>query len=124
VPAGDRFLHLVHGTVNTATALYQDWDILDIFTSAQFDRPLAVALSERSKSGNEVYFFVRESSFPSVDVNNKPFDCCVTGHSICKSFVQGHPSILIQFDPQMDFETRKTPQNRARFRAVRAITFF
>jgi hypothetical protein len=106
-----NLLHLVHGTVYTEQIAFLDLDIHDFFNTAQFDRPLAVVVSERSKAGNEVYVILRESILLSVDVNNKPFHCCITGHCLCKSFLQGQPSILLQIDPQMYFTTRKTPQN-------------
>jgi hypothetical protein len=91
--------------------LLQNLDVLDIFGSAQLDRPLAVAVADRSKAANEVYFILREELELALDRNNQPFNTVVGGELVCKSFLQGQPSVLVQIDPQMTFATRKTPVN-------------
>jgi hypothetical protein len=63
-------LYLVHGTVNTDRTLLRDFDILDIFMSAELDCPLAVMVSERSESVNKMKCSFRESVILSINRRN------------------------------------------------------
>lgn len=107
-----NLLHLVHNTVSVESSVLETVaDALELFSSAQYDRPLAITLNERSKAANECYFVLRESVELSVDRNNQALRTCVTGQCVCKSYLQGQPSVLLQIDPQMTFATRGTPKH-------------
>ena len=101
-----NLLHLVHNTVNVKTSILDDIDFLDVFTKTDYDRPLAVTAQERAKSANELYFILRENLEMTVDSENRPMRVLVTGQGICKSYLQGQPSVLVQLDPQMWFASR------------------
>ena len=101
-----NLLHLVHNTVAVKTSILDEIDILEVFKTTDYDRPLAVTPQERSKSQNEMYFILRENLEISVDSENRPMRTLVTGQGICKSYLHGQPSVLVQLDPQMWFASR------------------
>ena len=101
-----NLLHLVHNTVAPKSSILNDIDFLDVFKATDYDRPLAVDARERSKSQNELYFILRENLEITLDTQNRPMRSLITGQGICKSYLQGSPSVFIQLDPQMWFASR------------------
>lgn len=106
-----NLLHLVHNTVNYQPGLLRNIDFLNVFTGAEYDRPLAVTNEQRAKSANEVFFILNERVEISLTASNQALRTTITGEGIVKSYLDGLPSILIQLDPQMSVKTRSMQQN-------------
>jgi AP-4 complex subunit mu-1 len=99
-------MHLVHNTVPYDAGLLREMDVLDILDLSHFDRPLAIAPEDKGKMGNEVYFVLNEAIEMVVSANNQPLRTVINGTGFVKSYLQGQPTIGIQFDPQMYVATR------------------
>ncbi|OHT08875.1 Adaptor complexes medium subunit family protein [Tritrichomonas foetus] len=108
-----NLLHLVHNTVNYEASILRGIDVLNVFTGAEYDRPLAVTPEQRSKSQNEVFFILNERVEMVLTAQNQSIRTTITGVGTVKSYLDGQPSILIQLDPQMAVATRSMPQNLA-----------
>ncbi|KAH0792428.1 Adaptor complexes medium subunit family protein [Histomonas meleagridis] len=107
-----NLLHLVHNTVKYDKGLNLGGVVLlGPFDNQDFDRPLALSVDQRSLSTNEVFFILDERIEAQLTVDNNIIRSTITGVGTIKSFLQGQPSILIQFDPQMTVATRSIPQN-------------
>ena len=106
-----NLLHLVHNTVNYDKSLLRNIDVLNVFTSSEYDRPLAVNAETRNKSTNEVFFVLNERVEMLLNSTNQALRTTITGVGMIKSYLEGSPSVLIQLDPQMTVKTRSIPQN-------------
>lgn len=104
-----NLLHLVHNTVNFDKDLLQS--IINIFSSADYDRPLALKIDERSNHANEIFLILNEKLELLLDLNNQPLRSNITGVMTVKSYLQGQPSVMVQLDPQMFVTTRAMQQN-------------
>ncbi|OHT10572.1 Adaptor complexes medium subunit family protein [Tritrichomonas foetus] len=106
-----NLLHLVHNTVNYKHDLLRNIDFLNVFSGAEYERPLAVTNEQRAKFNNEVFFILNERVEMSLTANNQAIRTTITGVGTIKSYLDGLPSVLIQLDPQMTVKTRSIPQN-------------
>jgi AP-4 complex subunit mu-1 len=103
-----NLLHLVHNIAAGDNSLLSD--IIDVFTAAMFDRPLAASAAERSSAPNEIFVIVRESLELDLNSKNQIPRCCATGRCLTKSFLQGLPSVAIQLAREMTFASRGIAQ--------------
>jgi len=99
-------LHLVHNKVQYSPGLLKEIDVLGVFSVRQFDRPLALTNQQRDKGSNEIFFILNERLEMSLDAGNQAVRTLITGTGTIRSFLQGNPSVLIQFDPQMSVASR------------------
>lgn len=106
-----NLLHLVHNVVNYEPSLLKNIDFLNVFSGAEYDRPLAITPDQRAKSPNEVFFIMNERVEMALTASNQAIRTTITGVGIIKSYLDGLPSILIQLDPQMAVRTRSMQQN-------------
>jgi AP-4 complex subunit mu-1 len=98
--------HLVHNTIPYDAGFLRELDVLDLLDLSHFDRPLALGPEDKGKLGNEIYFVINEAIEMVVSANNQPLRAVANGTGFVKSYLQGQPSILVQFDPQMCVATR------------------
>ena len=104
-------LHLVHNEVpyeqNIITSFIQN----EIFPGELYDKPLALAKTERTKTNNEVYMVIVERISMTMTAQNQVLQTTISGICSIKSFLQNQPTISIQIDPQCYFALRNQPQN-------------
>lgn len=107
--------HLIHNIAakSPAQAFIDDIDVLDIIKNKDYDRPLATEQSDREKSANELFFILKENLDITLDMNNQPMRTLVTGQGVCKSYLHGQPSVMLQLDPQMWFASRQMQRGLA-----------
>ena len=108
-----NMMHLVHNTVNYRSSLLRGIDVLNLFTDAEYNRPLAVTPEQRAKSTNEVFVILNERVEMMLTAQNQSIRTTITGVGIVKSYLDGQPSVFIQLDPQMCIPGRAMPQNLA-----------
>lgn len=108
-----NLLHLVHNTVNYEPGILRTIDFMNVFTGAEYDRPLAVNQDQRAKQPNEVFFILNEKVEMLLTSSNQSIRTTITGVGTVKSYLEGLPNILIQLDPQMCVATRSMAQNLA-----------
>ena len=77
-----------------------------------FFRPLALDIKQKLKMPNEIFLFLVEKLQIQMTTDNKVIRSNIIGQCYTKSFLQGSPSVLVKFDPQMTVTTRpKIPTN-------------
>jgi len=104
-------LHLVHNTVLYDQNFLTEFIQTELFPGEGFNRPLALPIEQRTKSNNEVFLVISEKVSMTLTSSNQIIQSVISGMAYIKSFLQGQPSVMIQFDPQMYVTGRAMPQN-------------
>lgn len=104
-------LHLVHNEVPYEQNFLTGFLQTEIFPGEGFNRPLALATTERTKTNNEIFLIINEKLSMTMTAQNQVLQSTISGLCQIKSFLQGVPSCSLQIDPQCFFVSRNQPKN-------------
>jgi AP-4 complex subunit mu-1 len=104
-------LHLVHNEVEYEQNFLTEFIQTEIFPGEGFDRPLALATTERTKTNNEIFLIINEKLSMTMTTTNQIIQSTISGLCQLKSFLQGVPSCSLQLDPQCFFVSRNMPKD-------------
>ena len=104
-------LHLVHNEVPYDQNFLTGFIQTELFPGEGFDKPLALAKTERTKTNNEVFLILQEKVSMTMTAQNQVLQTTISGICSIKSFLQNQPSISLQIDPQCYFLSRNQPKN-------------
>jgi AP-4 complex subunit mu-1 len=94
-------LHLVHNTAVYESDILKGFDVLNLFGMKQINRPLALTPAQRRTAPSELFLVITERLDLQLSPSNEITRCFITGTGMIKSFLEGQPSVLVQFDPIM-----------------------
>jgi hypothetical protein len=117
-----NLMHLVHNTVPDNDVL-RKLDVLDILELKSYERPLALSSDDRRNTVSEIYLIINEVLEVTLNTNNDVLRSTVTGIGTAKSFLDGQPTVLLQFDPQMYVTNRPMQKLDLQYDDISFATF-